>query len=118
MELALLIIGALRLATEALTVLRVVRERRRTLPMTSTKHPIRAEIKFFGGKGHREQFETWDQFAAWLSSPSFTVVADRVRTLTVTAPHAKYAADPFRGQPDARGVDPRLARGASGDFAA
>jgi hypothetical protein len=54
---------------------------------------IRAEIKFHGGTGHREVLPSWAALREWLNSPAFTAVADHVRTLTVVAPHPKYAAD-------------------------
>lgn len=65
----------------------------------SPRAQIRAEIKFHGGTGHRETFDTWDALRDWLNSPRFTAVADHVRALTVTAPHPKYAADPERASP-------------------
>jgi hypothetical protein len=75
--------------------------------MTTPAAPIRAEVKFFGGTGHREQFTTWDELAAWLQSPGFSGTSGRIRTLTVVAPHVKYPADPDRGQPRQRNPIPK-----------
>ena len=86
--------------------------------MITTDTPVRLEVRYFGGRGHTERFRTLAEATAWLTSPAFTALAPRVRTVTIVQPHARYAADPDRGQPGTLPVDPWLGRGISGDYAA
>ena len=68
------------------------------MPDLSDLRPVRVEVKFFGGTGHRERFGSVGQAVAWLESAEFLGTAHRVRSVLIVAPHDVYQADPDWGQ--------------------
>ena len=67
---------------------------------STTNAPVRVEVKFFGGGGHRGRFATIGQATAWLATDAFTARAHRVRSVVIVAPRpAPDSEDQAQAQP-------------------